>query len=437
MSTSRPPGLVALSGRDAYCDPMPNAVLASVLLLLSSPAWAAAEFLRFTGSVVSWYGPFHYGYEPSLGLAPDQPLYFDFTLNTDLVSLDPYPSRPWPDTFHVRYIGGSLGEPRTTSGITRHFVEGSTTWLGGVPGLLLGTPWLPESFGDMSITTWAVGDKMALMSKAYISSHSVAELTLVHRASTPPAPVPAPPSALLSLTAFLSMAGFRRIRRRVTRSAAERRLALRAHARPIRKALLATVLALIAAPAPAAPEYLRFSGATGSGTGQFPYDYRLLGLTANQPIYFDFFVDTAIDATSNPDMMQYFDNFHVEYLGGSVASDYRPNYGLNGAFPEGETTWLYITPTLFVGSIFGPSTGFGDRSIGNWALGDEMALMHIYYYPAYMYTLGDLTLSYRGAVAPPAMVPAPAAAPLFATGLLLVARLARTRRARSSSQRRQ
>ena len=125
----------------------------------------------------------------------------------------------------------------------------------------------------------------------------------------------------------------------------------------------------------AATEYLRFEGSIGHLYDHHIDDYyaaagyeESLGFTSSQLIYFDFQIDTNLDATGNLDSM-YKDNFAVTYLTGSIAG-LDITYGATSSFPEGYISELFITSSLSVGqswkSLDYPSE---DESISTWNVG--------------------------------------------------------------------
>ncbi len=185
------------------------------------------------------------------------------------------------------------------------------------------------------------------------------------------------------------------------------------------KLILFLALVVGAAPLQAAPEYLRFQGAVSRFYGPYSYGYGpTLGLVAGQPVYFDFVVDTAANAPGRPDG-SYQNYFQSSYLGGSVSTGFA-SYGLTSNFPEGTNTWLFAATTLYVGSPY-QFNNFGDASIATWVVGQDLKLMNNHYSISGS-TIGDVQLTYRGANAPPAVVPLPATAWLFLSAVALLVR---------------
>ena len=187
----------------------------------------------------------------------------------------------------------------------------------------------------------------------------------------------------------------------------------------MRKLILILALILGAAPLQAAPEYLRFEGAVSQFYGPTSFGYGpTLGLVAGQPVYFDFVVDTAANAPGRPDTF-YQNYFQSSYLGGAVATGFA-SYGLTSSFPEGINTWLFAANTLYVGSPY-RFDNFGDASIATWVVGQDLKLMNNAYYDRDS-MIGDVQLTYRGATAPPAIVPLPATAWLLLSAVALLVR---------------
>jgi hypothetical protein len=181
------------------------------------------------------------------------------------------------------------------------------------------------------------------------------------------------------------------------------------------KTLIAvTTLIFAAGVAQAATEYLRFTGnIDNSYSSIFSYGYDAsLGFTPGQAVYFDFKIDTNLNAAGHPDS-SYQDSFAVTYLAGSVAG---PNvtYGTTNNYPEGLTTDLFVVSSLQVGTAaYGDQ--YGDTSIDAWGVGSSVSLMN--YGDSSFNIIGSLKLTYRGATLPPSNVPIPAALWLFISGL--------------------
>lgn len=172
--------------------------------------------------------------------------------------------------------------------------------------------------------------------------------------------------------------------------------------------VLLTAFAPAAQAAPVYSEYLRFQGTD---------------------TYFDFAVNTSIDVPAHPDG-SYYDTFWVYYLGGSLTGD-SDYFGFTASYPEGRSTYLRIADAAWIGV---PWDWFGwnyenqnDFSIDTWGVGTHVALTTVPddcgYYQSCM--LASLTLSYRGASAPPPVVPLPAAAWLLVSALGLTGWLSR------------
>ena len=178
---------------------------------------AATEFLRFEGSIGSFYSSSDPGYDASLGFIPGQAVYFDFQIDTTLDAAGhpdtgSYPDIGSQDNFAVTYLAGSIAAPNETYGATSSFAEGMTTWLFVTDSLRVGTRW--DSLGnpsDESIDTWAVGDPMALMNNSYLPDNIIGNLALTYRNSSPPnAYVPVPASLWLFGSALIGLIGVAR-----------------------------------------------------------------------------------------------------------------------------------------------------------------------------------------------------------------------------------
>jgi hypothetical protein len=174
---------------------------------------------------------------------------------------------------------------------------------------------------------------------------------------------------------------------------------------------------LISVSSQAATEYLRFEGVMSGGYDEF-HDYYdpQFGLTAGQNVYFDFAVDTGLDAPGFVDG-SFQDFFATSYLGGTVAGS-GVTHGDSSAFPEGTTTWLFIMGSLRVGTSWDWLGNPSDESINNWSVGETIALMNGGYFSDNI--IGNLNMTYRGVTLPPPIVPVPGAVWLFGSALGLL-----------------
>ena len=183
--------------------------------MLSISAQAAAEFLRFEGSISSFYSEFDSGYDASLDFVPSQSVYFDFQIDTNLDVVG-RPDSEFQDNFTVTYLGGSISGSTVTYGVTSSFPEGTTTWLFITDSLRVGTSWdgLFPYPDDDSIDTWNVSNPIRLMNNSYFDDNIIGNLSLTYRDSVaPPAIVPIPASLWLFVSG-LSLFSF--IRRKHT-----------------------------------------------------------------------------------------------------------------------------------------------------------------------------------------------------------------------------
>lgn len=176
----------------------------------------------------------------------------------------------------------------------------------------------------------------------------------------------------------------------------------------------------------AATENLRFEGLIGSayGANHAGYDASL-GFVPRQSVYFDFQIDTNLNATGHPDSA-YTDNFAATYLAGSIAGS-NVTYGSSVSYPEGTTTWLFVTDSLRVGMSHADLYPYpDDDSISTWIVGDRIRLMNKGYLSPNI--IGDLTMTFRTSSPLPVYVPIPAALWLFVSGLGLFSFVNRKRR---------
>ena len=180
----------------------------------------------------------------------------------------------------------------------------------------------------------------------------------------------------------------------------------------------AIFLILIGFRAEAATEYLRFTGSISPfyESGHDGYD-SAYGLTASQKVYFDFAIDTALNAAGHPDS-SFEDNFLATYIEGSVTGN-GDNYGQTVTFPEGITSWLFVTSSLRVGinwdALDDPQQAIENFSVNTWSIGTGIDLLGNSYFSNNK--IANLTLVYRDIIPPPAYVPLPAAIWFFGTGL--------------------
>ena len=175
--------------------------------------------------------------------------------------------------------------------------------------------------------------------------------------------------------------------------------------------------------AEASIEYLRFEGSISPfyNSAHDGYD-PAFGLTAGQMVYFDFTIDTALDAAGHPDS-SFEDNFFAIYDEGSVTGS-GDNFGQTSTFPEGITSWLVVTNTLLVGINWDRLDNTGqDLSINTWTSATSIDLMGNSYFSNNK--IANLSMTYRDSTPPPAYVPLPAAIWLFGSGLLGLVGMAR------------
>jgi hypothetical protein len=185
-----------------------------------------------------------------------------------------------------------------------------------------------------------------------------------------------------------------------------------------KKIVLGSLIAVFCAPqVQAATEFLRFEGEISSSYGDFHSGYDAsLNFRPGQRVYFDFQIDTNLDVASRPDS-SYEDNFAAFYLGGSVGGS-SITYGTTTVFPEGTSSWLFITNTLMVGTVWDSSLNPTGEIIDAWSVGDRIPLMNYSYFSEYL--IGDLTLTHRSSALPPPAVPLPAASWLLVSGIGLL-----------------
>ena len=173
----------------------------------------------------------------------------------------------------------------------------------------------------------------------------------------------------------------------------------------------------------AATEYLRFEGSIINSyrEGQPGFDASF-GFVRNQSVCFDFQIDTTLDVVGQPDQTVA-DKFAATYLSGSFAGSYE-TYGQTITFAEGITTELLLTDSLRVGISWPTLNDLAmlpdpvDESIHTWNVGDNIELFNYSSDDAWWNIIGELTITYRDMVPPPAMVPISAALWLFGSGLL-------------------
>jgi hypothetical protein len=182
-----------------------------------------------------------------------------------------------------------------------------------------------------------------------------------------------------------------------------------------RKLICVTILLFLTNNVLATTEFLRFESSISSYYDELNSGYDAsLGLYSGQPFYFDFQIDTSLNALGHSDST-YQDYFAVTYISGSLGNT-GITYGETCSFPEGTTTGLFITNSLFIGSSWDWLANPSDESIDTWSVGDQLALMNNSYFSDYI--IGTLEMTHRSYSALPAYVPVPATAWLFASGLL-------------------
>ena len=175
----------------------------------------------------------------------------------------------------------------------------------------------------------------------------------------------------------------------------------------------------------AATEFLRFEGSINNFYSDADAGYdAALGFVAGQSVYFDFQIDTSLDAAGFPDSA-FEDNFAVTYLAGSIAGP-SETHGTTTTFAEGTTTWLFVTDSLRVGTSWDSLANPSDESIGTWAVGDSVALMNNSYFSENI--IGNLAMTYRSALPPTAHVPVPVSLWLFGSGLIGLIGVARRKK---------
>jgi hypothetical protein len=201
----------------------------------------------------------------------------------------------------------------------------------------------------------------------------------------------------------------------------------------------AAALLLAAVPSQAATEYFRFQGVVNNlavhdhGTaGYDPSAAAAVGLTSGQAVYFDFAVDMATVAVCVPGPICPDDTFVASYLEGSTATGYVAN-GRTIRYFETQVSQLYLSEFLKIGAVYHQHyTPIGSPLIVNedittWTVGTPVALFYDYFTDDQTfekYRLAQLTVTYRGAMAP-APVPVPGAMVLLLSGLTALGALTR------------
>ncbi len=179
----------------------PNALATTIIFCSSiATAHAATEYLRFEGSMNSYYDEFHDGYVAELGFSANQDLYFDFAIDTAQEAPGYSDDLPVFDNFWVEYLDGSFGVTGLSHGNTIWFPEGISSYLFITNGVsaFIGEAWEDGNGWDFSIDQWEEGRWVSLMGNAYESFYSIGVLELTYRGSTlPPAIVPIPGAAWL------------------------------------------------------------------------------------------------------------------------------------------------------------------------------------------------------------------------------------------------
>lgn len=169
--------------------------------------------------------------------------------------------------------------------------------------------------------------------------------------------------------------------------------------------------------AQAAVEYLRFEGIIFAiAPGATPY-----GFETADPVYFDFQIDTAEEASGQTDGGT-FDYFAVTYLGGSVSLAPNETYGFVQTVMDGTLSEVFIDDFLSIGQTVEDLPG--NLGIDAWEPGEFHSLI---YSPASGSDIGLVQMTYRGATLPPAIVPLPASVGFYALTLFLLSLAVRVR----------
>jgi hypothetical protein len=195
----------------------------------------------------------------------------------------------------------------------------------------------------------------------------------------------------------------------------------------MKRIIAALVLGVFVSSAQAATEYLRFVGSVELFYEENNENYVAeLGFSANQDLFFDFAIDTTLEAPGYPDSdLQ--NNFWVEYLDGSYTAT-GVSFGWTFQFPEGILTGLVLDDSgvnAWVGPAWQSNNGW-DLSIDQWEEGQWMYLLGNC--DESDCAVGDLQLIYRGSTLPPAIVPIPATFWLFGSALGLLGWVRRRKR---------
>lgn len=193
---------------------MKRLMIWSTILLMAVVfrAEASIEYLRFEGSISSFYNSEHDGYDPAFDLTADQAVYFDFSIDTALDTVG-HPDSSSEDNFFATYDEGSVTGSGDNFGQTSTFPEGITSWLVVTNTLLVGVNWdrLDNTGQDISINTWTSATSIDLMGNSYFSNNKIANLSMTYRGSTPPpAYVPLPAAIWFFGSGLLGLIGMSR-----------------------------------------------------------------------------------------------------------------------------------------------------------------------------------------------------------------------------------
>ena len=182
-------------------------------------------------------------------------------------------------------------------------------------------------------------------------------------------------------------------------------------------------LVLLSSNVLAAVEYFRFEGLIDLSIQ--PSDTPF-GFAGGDSVYFDFSIDTALEAPGKTDGAFGFgaaDFFQTSYLGGAVTPA-QETFGVTYTLPEGTTSFLHIAEQLSIGVLVENLFPIpDDDGIDLWEVG---TIFHITYAGiSDNERIGRVLLTHRDIVAPSAIVPIPSAIFFFLpplAGLLALSR---------------